>query len=149
MGRAYLFDEDDEEFNITSSDAYVAAARVSCQHCGANIEVICIHCASGTASGDPLSQYTVSDVGAMTEDLIRQLLPWPNFRRVGGSGTEPGGDFANHCPHCGTPQDDMYLHSEPDEPFFDIPNAPPGSIKLTVLAGEIRLSGDEHFTLDE
>jgi hypothetical protein len=39
----------------------------------------------------------------------------------------------------------MYLHSEPDEPFFDIPGAAPGSISLTPLSGTIRLSGDEHF----
>ena len=39
----------------------------------------------------------------------------------------------------------MYLHSEPDEPFFDIPRAAPGIIKVTPLAGTIRLSGDEHF----
>jgi hypothetical protein len=34
------------------------------------------------------------------------------------------------CRNCGAAQDDMYLYSEPDEPFFDIPGAPPASIEL-------------------
>ena len=42
----------------------------------------------------------------------------------------------------------MYLHSEPDELFFDIPSAAPGSIELMPLAGSIELSGDEHFRLE-
>jgi hypothetical protein len=139
--------EDDEEFNIVSSQAYVAATTMPCLQCGATIEVICIHCESGTASGEPLTQFTVSDVWAMDENLIRQLRPWPTFRRISGPDGETG-DFANHCPRCGTPQEDMYLHSEPDTPFFDIPRAAPGSIKLTPLAGTIQLSGDEHFAVE-
>jgi hypothetical protein len=91
---------------------------------------------------------TISDVWAIDEHLAQHLRPWPTFRRVIASDSEPRGDFANHCPHCATPQDDLYLHSEPDQPFFDIPNAPPGSIKLTPLACEIQLSGDEHFSLE-
>jgi hypothetical protein len=45
-------------------------------------------------------------------------------------------------------QDDMYLHSEPDEPFFDIPGTAPGTIELTPLAGSIQLSGDDRFQVD-
>jgi hypothetical protein len=136
--------EHDEEFNIASSDAYVAAATTACQRCQSPIQVICIHCASGTVSGDPLSQFTVSDVHAVSDSLECQLHPWPHYRKVVVATT---GDtyFANHCPHCGAEQDDMYLHSEPDEPFFDIPAAAPGSIELTPLAGSIELAGDEHF----
>lgn len=37
---------------------------------------------------------------------------------------------------------------EPGEPFFDIPRAPSGAIRLTPLPGTIRLSGDEHFTVE-
>jgi hypothetical protein len=47
-----------------------------------------------------------------------------------------------------TSPDDMYLHSEPGEIFFDIPSSAPGSIELTPLAGSIQLSGDEHFQVD-
>jgi hypothetical protein len=42
----------------------------------------------------------------------------------------------------------MYLHSEPYEPFFDIPSAAPGSIQLTPLMGQVQLSGDEHFRFE-
>jgi Domain of unknown function (DUF5710) len=139
--------EDDEEFAITSSEACVAAATTSCQRCHADIGVICIHCANGAVSGEPLIQFTVSDVWAMDEALTRQLRLWPTFRRTTRRNGEAG-DFANHCPHCGAPQEDLYLHSEPDSPFFDIPHAASGSIKLTPLAGTIHLSGDEHFTVD-
>ena len=58
------------------------------------------------------------------------------------------GHFANHCPHCGAIQQDLYLHTEPDEPFFDILRAPDGSIKLTPLNGTVRLGGGEHFTIE-
>ena len=83
----------------------------------------------------------------MDEDLTRQLQPWPTYRPMQGIDGAPG-DFANHCPRCGTPQEDLYLHSEPDQPFFDIPHTAPGSIKLTPLIGTIRLSGNEHFTVE-
>jgi hypothetical protein len=139
--------EDDKEFDIVSSQAYVAAATMLCRQCRASIEVICIHCESGTAAGEPLTRFTVSDVWSMDEDLARQLQPWPNYRPMKGIDGEAG-EFANHCPRCGTPQEDMYLHAEPDTPFFDIPHAAPGSIKLTPLAGTIQLSGNEHFTVE-
>ena len=139
--------EDDEEFTITSTQGYVAAAATLCQRCRSSIEVICIHCESGTISGEPLTRFTVSDVWAIDEDLAQQLRPWPNFRKVGDQ--DSGASyFANHCSRCGSMQEDMYLHSEPDEPFFDIPHAAPGSIKLAPLAGTIHLSGDEHFEVD-
>lgn len=133
-----------DEFTIVSSEAYVAEATASCQRCHASIEVVCIHCESGIVSGHPLSRFTVSNIQAMDESLARQLRPWASFQEV----RDPDGEvscFANHCPRCGAPQDDLYLHSEPDDPFFNIPRAAPGSIKLTPLAGSVRLSGDEHF----
>ena len=139
--------EHDEEFIITSSQGHVAAATISCQRCQSSIEVICIHCDSGTVAGEPLTRFTVSDIWAMDEALAQQLKPWPTFRTV--DSPEGGASyFANHCPHCGSPQEDMYLHSEPDEPFFNIPRAGPGSIKLTPLEGKIQLSGDEHFEVE-
>ena len=98
----------------------MATATAPCQRCDARIEVICIHCESGTASGDPLTQFTVSNIWAVDDSLACQLRPWPTCRRV----TDPDRSadyFADHCSRCGAPQDDMYLHSEPDEPFFDIP----------------------------
>jgi hypothetical protein len=142
----WLTDEEDG-FTITSSHAYVASANVSCGKCHSTIEVICIHCESGTASGDPLTQFTVSDVWAMDEALARQLAPWPDFRQVDHPDSQEV-YFANHCRRCGALQDDLYLHSEPDEPFFNIPRAAPGSIKLTPLVGRIQLSGNEHFEIE-
>lgn len=137
----------DSEFTISSNEAFVASARVLCRSCGAGIEVICIHCVSGTAFGEPLTSFTISDVWAMDESLVRQLQPWPTYRRMEDS--ESGdGVFANHCPRCGAPQEDLYLHSEPDEPFFNISGADLGKVALAPLAGTIRLSGDEHFEVD-
>ena len=142
FARWLLQAEDEEDFTITSTAAYVAAATTACRRCRSPIEVICIHCASGRVSGDALGQFTVSDITAVSDSLARQLARWPNYRPV-----SEGGYFANHCPGCGAAQDDMYLHSEPDELFFDIPGAAPGSIELTPLAGSVQLSGDEHFNV--
>jgi len=45
-------------------------------------------------------------------------------------------------------QDDNDLHTEPGEPFFDIPHTDPAVIGLIPLMGRVRLSGDEQFTVE-
>jgi hypothetical protein len=143
----WLPDEDaeqDEEFSITSDEAYVASAMVPCQACGSSIEVICICCESGTVLAEPLSQFTVSNIRAVDDALAAQLAPWPMFRES-YSEIDQGSCFANHCPRCGALQEDLYLHSEPEDPFFSIPNAAPGTVRLTRLLGRVRLSGDESY----
>ena len=139
--------EEEEEFSIVSSEAYVASAAVRCQQCGASIEVICIHCESGSVSGEPLDRFTVSDVWRMDEALVDQLRRWPTYRRIDDRGMGAG-DFANHCAQCGAPQDEDDLHTEPGAPFFNIPPAEQGLITLTPLEGTVRLSGDEHFEVE-
>lgn len=133
--------------SIVSDEACVAATTVPCGQCREPIEVICIHCRSGTASGEPLTQFTVVDVLAMDDALARQLTPWPGFRPIAASDRH-GSRYANHCLHCGAEQDDRDLHEEPGDPFFDIPRAAPGSLRLIPLIGRVRLSGDEHFTVE-
>ncbi|HXR89446.1 MAG TPA: hypothetical protein VN750_04105 [Steroidobacteraceae bacterium] len=39
-------------------------------------------------------------------------------------------------------------HTEPGDLFFDIPHSAPDVIRLTPIAGEVRLSGDEHFLIE-
>jgi hypothetical protein len=136
----------DEEHTMVSRDAYVVAAGISCPHCHTVIQVICIHCESGLADGRPLERFTLSDVWAIDESLARQLELWPHYHKVLGP-AEEGDRYANHCPWCKSVIDDMYLHSEPDQPFFDIPGAAPGTLEITPLTGAIRLSGDEHFRI--
>lgn len=137
----------DESLTITSDHAFVAATTVACSGCGRPIEVICIHCESGSVSDEPLNRFTVADVLAVDESLARQLAAWPGFRPIAGAGPD-GSRFANHCPHCAAEQDDRDLHGEPGDPFFDIPQAAPGSIRLSPLTGRVRLRGDEHFVIE-
>src|SRR4051812_6128377 len=61
--------EDDDEFTITSDQAYVACASVSCWKCHSNIEVICIYCESGIVRDEPLTQFTVSRIWSMDDAL--------------------------------------------------------------------------------
>ena len=140
-------EEDDGKFTITSSDACVAAATISCRRCHADTEVICVHCETGMVSGEALTQFSVSGIWALDAELARQLGPWPTFRKSAAAKHEEG-VFANHCSHCGALQDDMHLHSEPGAPFFDIPRAAAGVVRLTPLVGTVRLSGDEHFVVE-
>lgn len=134
----------DEEFSITSNEASVASATAPCQKCGSSIEVICIYCESGTILDEPLTQFTVSNIRAVDAALAAQLAPWPTFRES-YSEIDQGICFANHCPRCGALQEDIYLHSEPEDPFFSIPHAAPGVVRLAPLAGRVRLSGDESY----
>jgi hypothetical protein len=133
---------EDEEFRIVADQAYVASATVPCLGCKRKIEIICIFCESGAVSGEPMTQFTVSSPWTLDAALMRQLEPWPTFRLA-----REAGYFANHCPHCGAVQDDLYLHSEPDQPFFNIPRAIPDSIKLISLTGRVQLSGNESFEI--
>ena len=130
-----------EDFAIISDEAFVAAATVACWSCQANIEVICIYCESGIVSGEPLSRFTVQGLRGPDSALAKQLDRWSSFK------VDAEGVYANHCAHCGEVQDDLYLHSEPDHPFFDIPSAPPASIRLTQLAGRVQMSGDDSFEI--
>jgi hypothetical protein len=122
--------EEDEEFTITADHAYVAAATVPCQSCHALIEVICVYCEDGDVMGEPLTEFTVSGICEIDSALASQLAAWPTFREVVDH-ADDGSYFANHCPRCGTVQEDMYLHSEPEQPFFSIPRA--GAVRLTKL----------------
>ena len=83
---------------------------------------------------------------AMDESLAQQLTPWTNFKR-GTSPIRQSTYFANHCPHCNTLQEDIFLHDEPEGPFFIIPQTPPENLQLVPLHGDIRLSGDCHFCI--
>ena len=129
-------------FNIISDCAFVAAATVQCHECSSPTEVICIYCENGFASDEPLTQFSVSHITAISEQLQEQLRPWPNFQQT------DRGLFVNRCHNCSARCDDLYLHTEPGDAFFDIPSSPVGSIKLTPIAGTIQLSGDEHFQVD-
>jgi hypothetical protein len=132
-------------YAIVSHEACVVTATVLCQHCGANIEVICLHCFGGTVADESLEQFTLSDIRDMDEALAAQLALWPFFRKA----AEAEGMFANYCTRCGEPQDDMLLHSEPHQPFFDVPAAiAAAQVTCTPLLGTIRLNGDEHFLVD-
>ena len=127
-------------FTIVSHEACVVASSARCQNCGADIEVICIHCFGGTVAREPLAQFSGADIREMDEALAGQLALWPHFRET------PDGGFANYCTRCGEPQDDMLLHCEPEQPFFDVPAAiAAGEVICTPLLGTISLNGDEHF----
>ncbi|HEY0747789.1 MAG TPA: DUF5710 domain-containing protein [Steroidobacteraceae bacterium] len=133
---------DEAEFGITSDEACVASVEIPCLQCGETIDVICIHCQSGAdnETGESMTRFTVSNIRAMDEALSAQLGAWPHFKRM-NLGSKRG-DYANHCPHCGAHHEDYVLHDEPGDVFFGIAESTPGTIKLTPLAGRVRLSGD-------
>jgi hypothetical protein len=142
-GAAESDEAEAEGFDIVSHEACVVAATVCCQHCGADIEVICIHCFGGTVAEEPREQFTVSDIRETDEALSGQLALWPHFRKA------PDGGYANCCTRCGEPQDELLLHSAAEQPFFDVPEAiVSGQVTCTPLLGTIRLNGDEHCAAD-
>ena len=123
----WLGEEEDEapfsitsdEYSIASEEAFVASARCRCVKCGKNREVVCLYCKSGVdiETGDPIADFTVSNIWAMDGVLAKLMQRWPYFRK--GVGEDSGEEnFANHCPHCGAMQEDYLLHSEPGDVFF-------------------------------
>ena len=142
-----MSEPEDEPFPIRSDDAYVAIASVTCRSCLHPFDAICLFCRSGTAFEEELDNFAVANVHGVDESLAEQLSVWPTYRAL-GTAADPG-DLANHCPSCGEPFDDQLLHDEPEDPFFDIPHAERGAIRLVRLKGPIRLSGDEHYTVED
>lgn len=137
----HIDDDDDggehQAFTIRSDQAYVACASSTCCRSRREIEVLAIYCQRGTASGESLEQFTVQGIWAMEPALTRQLERWPSFRFDAQQGC-----YANHCPHCGAPQDEAVLHDEPDQPFFSIDPPDTRTLRLTPLVGMVQLSGD-------
>jgi hypothetical protein len=41
----------------------------------------------------------------------------------------------------------MDLHSEPDQPFFNIPADESGTVQLIAISGMVQLSGSESFEI--
>jgi hypothetical protein len=139
-------EQDDAPFGIVSEEAFVASARSSCVRCGHDIEVVCIFCKSGVdiEVGDPLVDFTVSNIWAIDGVLAKLIQRWPCFRKAIGEDSEEG-NFANHCPHCGAMQEDYLLHSEPGDVFFGLAMGTPGGVEFTPLEGRVYLSGDYGF----
>ena len=133
-------DDSADGFTISSEQAFVASATIACWHCRASIEVICIYCESGTVCDEPLTRFTIRNLWEPDSGLARQLDQWRFFKPA-----DPDSTYANHCSHCGAVQDDLYLHSEPDHPFFSIPRAQPAPVRLTPLTGRVQMNGDESF----
>ena len=141
----WMGEAEEGEFGIESEEAFVAAALTGCSNCGEEIEVVCVYCASGIdlETGELVERVTLSNISTM-DDALAAALNSRGFFSTGGEASACG-QFANHCPHCGAPQEDYLLHSEPGDVFFSIAEAEPGSIALTAVEGRIRVSGDCGF----
>jgi hypothetical protein len=133
----------DAKFRILSDEAAVVSGTVKCWHCGARIEVICLYCQTGFIDGEATLHFSVSNVSDIDEALRLQLARWPKFHPLRRRGNQ--WCFANHCPSCERPQDDFYLHCQPGAIFFSFRNPVARELKIHVLSGLVRLSGDEGF----
>jgi hypothetical protein len=93
-----------------------------------------------------LEQVTVSNVWAMDEGLGEAMRRWNCYRKE-VDGDSEGGNFANHCPHCGAVQEDYLLHSEPGDVFFGLEMGESGAVEFTAVDGCVGLSGDYGFRI--
>lgn len=133
------------EYRIVSDEAVVVSGHVLCWKCQASIEVVCLYCQSGFVDGEAALDFSVSNLTAVDEILLRQLAPWPHFRRVQSSDGRAA-TFENHCPSCAEAQDDWRLHHQPGSIFFCFQD-PAYDLKIYALQGRVRFSGDEGFGL--
>jgi Domain of unknown function (DUF5710) len=80
------YSREDEEFSITSEQAFVASTTIPCQKCASAIEVVCVFCESGTVDDKPLAQFTVSNMSAVDAALAAKLAAseFPRERQRAG-----------------------------------------------------------------
>jgi hypothetical protein len=134
----------EEAFRIVSDEAAVISGQIRCWNCKADIEVICLYCQTGFVEGEPMFDFSVSNVAAIDGSLRLQLARWPNFHIARRHGVEWGG-FSNHCPSCEKIQDDFYLHCRPGGIFFAFQAPRAQELRIHALQGVVRFSGDEGF----
>jgi hypothetical protein len=134
----------DKDFRILSDEAAVICGRIRCWNCKADIEVICLYCQTGFVDGEPMIDFSVSNVTNVDESLRLQLARWSNFHLKRRHGVDFGG-FANHCPSCDRIQDDFYLHCRPHGIFFSFQDPRAQELQIHALRGLVRFSGDEGF----
>jgi hypothetical protein len=134
----------DPDYGILSDEAIVVSGHVRCCKCQADVEVICLYCQTGFVRGEATFDFSVSNITAIDESLRLQLARWSNFHPIHGSGAGYGG-FANHCPSCDTPQGDFDLHCQPGGIFFSFQDPVAQELRIHVLQGRVRFSGDDAF----
>ncbi|HEY4338752.1 MAG TPA: hypothetical protein VGM97_02285 [Steroidobacteraceae bacterium] len=134
----------DPVYRIISDEAVVVSGYVKCWHCRADVLVICLYCQSGFVDGEALLDFSISNVSDIDESLRLQLRSWPGFHPIRRRGSASG-PYANHCGSCDKPQDDFYLHCQPGGLFFSFQDRAAQTLRIHVLQGYIRLSGDEGF----
>jgi hypothetical protein len=134
----------DPDYGILSDEAVVVSGHVRCWNCQADVEVICLYCQTGFVRGEATFDFSVLNITAIDESLRLQLARWSNYRPIRMSRAGCGG-FANHCACCHTPQDDFYLHCEPGAIFFSFQDPVAQDLRIHVLQGRVRFSGDEGF----
>lgn len=134
-------------FNIVSEKLFVASARMRCQHCEADIEVVCLFGASGEdlETEEPLENFSVPSVWSVDAGLAQQLKRWPNFRMGETDGDQLA--FANYCPQCGAMQEEYLLHEEPGDIFFGISREDPGRLIFTPICGRYSIGGNYSFVV--
>ena len=142
--RRWIYREAAEGYAISSQEAYVLVANVSCWRCRTPMRAVCTYCESGEICGEPYRQFSVSNVTALDASLRHQLLSWPHFR-AGYNRAARREYFANHCPRCNALQDDYFLHCEPSGAFFAVNAVPNRIVQRIPLRGRIQLDGDEGF----
>ena len=130
-------DADGGNFDIESSEVFVASANSTCRVCRRPIEVVCLYCHSGRSDDEWLGAFRIQCLWAVDAALGGQLQRWPTYR---WSARE--GKYLNHCAHCGAAQDEELLHEEPEQPFFELTREAPEGVRLQALPGRVRLSGD-------
>jgi hypothetical protein len=131
-------------FRILSDEAAVVSGHIKCWNCQADMEVICLYCQTGFVDGEAMLDFSVSNITEIDESLRLQLARWPKFHPTRGRGAASSA-FANHCPGCEKPQDDFYLHCQPGGIFFSFQDPVAEELRIHVLHGLVRFSGDEGF----
>jgi ribosomal protein S14 len=130
--------QDDDRMNVRSASFFLAFAVGRCQHCGRQTALLAIGVPAGSERRDEDEWGEVGgptllfDIEALADDigeLLRNCAP--HYHAATGA---PAGEgrWQNHCESCGEPQDDYWLHCEPDAPF--LPLTPEAASRIDLVA---------------
>jgi len=142
-------DSHSDGVNVRSNGYLIARTAGECPRCGLQTRLVALvvppsHEALSQAeheqggpendTWDPVPwSALLFHIGYLPDDVQQRLKDFSATYRPALSAAAPGSNWANHCEHCGSLQEDDDLFCEPEGAFFPVDAASASVIELTPI----------------